>query len=1004
MRSSLSTLRIVCLNAWLVIMVVSFHGSALGAGGNRCFDMGGLNSVLKTGYFRVTEDSLYDKQKGYGWIKAPEEEVTTENDPTVDELTRDGVVSSQPMEFRVDLASGSYFGEVTVGKGGEADADVRVYADGSLVARSGRFVDLNGGRSRRTLRFPLEVKLDSALIGVASDKGRVELNGIAFKVPAYRPFSVEKGKFVGHASLAVPAYERGKKLFEVGQYDMALKQFATIPDTALRAYCSLVVGSRLEVRNAKTLIRDAARALAQYAGSDDASMTNRFELVQKFLLAVYYYDLGGWNYAEQQTGLPVWQRFLIAADLLEQVAADPRDPLYHQALWYLGRLWYWMWREQHGGYQRREADRLFALLAQDYPEFDLLSMYRGKKIPHTTDYSQGIEGAPSWAVAQREALARLLEVIDYWVGIQNINGELGGGYSDDCEMLRWWPVAVFAVDEARAREGMRRLAEGIWNSGIIEKGYSAQIADVEHSAEPTSDTQPIMIGVDYGNPVYVERCMATMKCMRDVWAGVNSRGHLHFKSAWFSATRYVDRPPYAVDVPMNARAVKPGRWLCWYNNNPNLIKLMSDWGKAWVEDTRRTDGGKPEGIVPAAVSFATDAIGGYSNSWYHPNLSWDYYNWEAGGAGPMYDQFLALYDLTGDFQFVYPIEKGLEIARDFSKNPVEKPQEGSLPWAAKLLNETGFAQYGSALRTLTHSTRFDDYLRERGAAYTKFLLTGDKSVLVEACQDSANSTKYNFPLLTTEAKFTDRVSVRGADELLSMYTGSAGLGTEYPYHAVSWSNTTRNFAVLVLNARSRLIKVLVYNFEPADRSVMMRLWRLEPGQYQVRIGPDVDGNGEFDGNATEKTMQVVQKGTALDVNVPSRKQTLIEISQTSKAESVSALHPDLALTQADVAVEPPDPRAGQEASVRVAIHNIGSAPANKVVIALMEGTERLGEQTIDTLDAPNDLEPKVATVSIKWQPSIARTHRLIVTVDPDDTVKEIYDLNNTVRFDAPVAR
>ena len=116
--------------------------------------------------------------------------------------------------------------------------------------------------------------------------------------------------------------------------------------------------------------------------------------------------------------------------------------------------------------------------------------------------------------------------------------------------------------------------------------------------------------------------------------------------------------------------------------------------------------------MPAAVSFADDGIGGFSNNWYHPNLYWDYYNWESGVTNQICDQLLATCELTDDMQLLYPLEKGLEMARDFWLNPVPDPKEGTAAWAAKTLHETGLARYGCQLRALRRTTKFDDYLKE----------------------------------------------------------------------------------------------------------------------------------------------------------------------------------------------------------------------------------------------------------------------------------------------------
>jgi len=49
------------------------------------------------------------------------------------------------------------------------------------------------------------------------------------------------------------------------------------------------------------------------------------------------------------------------------------------------------------------------------------------------------KGAPQWAVKQHEAMQRMLKIIYWWVNErQEANGELGGKYGDDVEILRWW--------------------------------------------------------------------------------------------------------------------------------------------------------------------------------------------------------------------------------------------------------------------------------------------------------------------------------------------------------------------------------------------------------------------------------------------------------------------------------------------------------------------------------------------------------------------------------------
>jgi hypothetical protein len=55
------------------------------------------------------------------------------------------------------------------------------------------------------------------------------------------------------------------------------------------------------------------------------------------------------------------------------------------------------------------------------------------------------------------------KIIHWWVKEkQAANGEMGGKYGDDVELLRWWMPAIMGADDSIARLGYKRLADGIW--------------------------------------------------------------------------------------------------------------------------------------------------------------------------------------------------------------------------------------------------------------------------------------------------------------------------------------------------------------------------------------------------------------------------------------------------------------------------------------------------------------------------------------------------------------
>jgi len=104
MRLFQSSLTVACATTLVLAAALCTHISSADAATNYDYDMGGVRSTLKYGYTRVTKDNLYDPMKRYGWTKAPDREVEVRSDRSADELTRDGVVASNRVEFRADVA------------------------------------------------------------------------------------------------------------------------------------------------------------------------------------------------------------------------------------------------------------------------------------------------------------------------------------------------------------------------------------------------------------------------------------------------------------------------------------------------------------------------------------------------------------------------------------------------------------------------------------------------------------------------------------------------------------------------------------------------------------------------------------------------------------------------------------------------------------------------------------------------------------------------------------
>jgi hypothetical protein len=78
----------------------------------------------------------------------------------------------------------------------------------------------------------------------------------------------------------------------------------------------------------------------------------------------------------------------------------------------------------------------FRSAAAAFPDNRVIRMYLGEAIPCAKEYP-GVEGAPAWAVYQRENLERLTDIVEWWIDNRlREDGQYGGAWDDDCEMWR----------------------------------------------------------------------------------------------------------------------------------------------------------------------------------------------------------------------------------------------------------------------------------------------------------------------------------------------------------------------------------------------------------------------------------------------------------------------------------------------------------------------------------------------------------------------------------------
>jgi hypothetical protein len=505
-----------------------------------------------------------------------------------------------------------------------------------------------------------------------------------------------------------------------------------------------------------------------------------------------------------------------------------------------------------------------------------------------------------------------------------------------------------------------------------------------------------MFLIKYGDPEYVERCLTSMQNFRDVWTGITSIGHRHFRSYYLSATAVSAYYPYDVDVAMNARALLPGLWAAWYNNNPALLKLLSEWGQAWITDANRATNGKPAEVIPSAVAFEGDKVGGHSTQWYNPQLTYTYYNWDhLGHVNELQYLLTGLYALTQKQTFLQTINTNATLMTQRLQKKDTTP--GSPYWVQQQLLTGGIDHAAGSnpmgklfamAKQLSNSSRYDTLVDKYGAHYNRYTLHHDKEIIVQGLEEMLSSLRYNFPLLTSEVKFTDRVYIPNNSLLSGMYLGHFGAGYEYPSLLASWKNTGKDVAILVNGGDQRFLQVTLYNFGQ-ERSVQLRTWQLQPGRYCVSTGLDKNADDSIDEALTTDTITITERVKDLSLTLPGSQLLVVAVKQLQAYSGSPAPKADLALTAKDIVITP---GAGNNMYVvQIAVHNIGNTTAADSRIKFYVDDMVKDSAMIPLLEAPNDLKARTQQILFHWK---AAAGKHLVRIKIEGTQPEITQLNN----------
>ncbi len=244
-----------------------------------------------------------------------------------------------------------------------------------------------------------------------------------------------------------------------------------------------------------------------------------------------------------------------------------------------------------------------------------------------------------------------------------------------------------------------------------------------------------------------------------------------------------------------------------------------------------------------------------------------------------------------------------------------------------------------------------------------------------------------FRYMWTEAElFTDRIFLPVQPVAEPMLGGYTVRNKMWPAYAVSYEGLGKDFAALVLEQGRDRLKVVMVNLRDQPRQGALRIWQLDHGKYELMTGPDANDDGQIDAMESARTLELARMD-AVPVSLPPRRPTVYEFKQVEKLDDLYA-RADLAVCDEEVT------RDG--GNVKVVVHNIGSAPAPKFAVALLDAKGAvIASADAAALEAPLDLIPRTLTLALPMTPGAVR-----VAIDPEGRIPEITRLNNTAAVPA----
>jgi len=608
-------------------------------------------------------------------------------------------------------------------------------------------------------------------------------------------------------------------------------------------------------------------------------------------------------------------------------------------------------------------EKLFGLWAWTHP-----------KETHDTSWLKpsAAPGAPKWALYAKEAMKKYRAFVLWWIENRQIPiGLFGSNYGDDSDLINdWLSIGLICDPDGRIADSVRRIGDYCWLEGPTMNGINRRHTDSLHAYEEGINIQPHQALLHYGNPVYLERLMESSRTVRDYLTYTLPDGKRFFKACWYGATHIDTEFERGTDILTNALMLHPTLIVAYYSRNKGAMKLLSEWAGTWAG--LQTDAFEKNGLkgpFPVRAKYPTGEIVGTTSRY-------------MSGYGYQ-STCLGMYRMTGEEKYFTPIRTWIDngsfsytTATDWMAIRDPKPYRKKIVEIADAVNWDALNPSMGDDSRCTYS-------------YLAWLVTGDKKYIEPALKNSWKRIAALFPMHTWAEQSADRVAVSKTMVDRIYLGGKPGLRNRYwPSHTVSWKGFNDEFAAWVLQTRPDYLRVWVYNFEPKPQTGELRVWGLDPGTYDVRIGPDANEDERMDSAAAPKQMALA-RNVPIPLTLPSRGLMLVEVKQRAKL-APQWPRPDLAVVTTDMQYD------RDKGGLAIVVHNVGSAPARDFTVTIAVDGKVVATHKVPLLEAPNDLVPRTKAFT---QNGLRGAGRVTVAVDPDNRIAEIWEENNRAVFD-----